>query len=68
VNGFVYCFLRITDGVPTRLGWEIDSLFRADHLKEHWSWGNKGLKVEGKHHAEEIASEVFGLDYKGWVN
>jgi hypothetical protein len=65
-NGYIYRFIRITDGVPSHAGYELESLFREKY-DHQWSWGNKGLKCDTVQEARAIAVEVLGSDFKGSI-
>ena len=67
VNGYVYRFLRVVDGVPHTVGYELESRFQGSEHAQAWSWGLKGLKVKNMFKAETIAKDVLGDDFKGWV-
>jgi len=64
INGFVYRFLAVRDGVPEYVNNVLESYFENYDGITHpervrWSWGNCGLVCRTVYDAEDFAAKVL---------
>ena len=64
INGFVYRFLAVRDGVPENINVALERYFENYEGITHpervrWSWGNCGLVCRTIYDAEDFAARVL---------